>query len=754
MDVQRESRPKLTAPAAPAAEPKLAIEKFADGGITCLRFTGTIDEGFDGKKLANGLEGDWLVLDTGGVKKISSFGIREWVDFVTTAATRVKQTVLIECSPKVVDQLNMVANFAGSGRVFSFYAPFRCDYCDSEHRVLLDVAKDFESIKSMKLAERPCPSCHESMYFDDDGSTYFSFLLGQGAFELEPALVQFLAAKLDYRVGTLDGKLRVDKIIEGRITYLRLAGDLNNTFQKDKLAEGLEGTVIVDLSAVPRVEPAGAAAWRGFVQQVAPLVDQMLLVGVAPAVLERIGGKDDLGAKVAVVDFALPYACAQCGTTSPQSIEVVTHADVLKFATAPELRCATCKGALQCTAGESLMTILPGLPRPSITKDLARQIDELRHRKLERRTIAQTGRPLASGEHAPLAPPARARKTWQLALVAVAVVAVAGYVGYTKLRTPPAGPFGAALGPVRESSVSSRPEWIATGANAPAVGAVACNDGLTCVGVSEPLASQEEAEDEASDAAYEAVAYQLAGDVWLQTIAPQLVETRSAALAALGRDAQSAQARRDVHDGRHAVARLFARSAPPVTARYWEAFDTADGRKFVAFAEVAVPPAQAGALHGGAGVKAQTALGAQVIDLQPELGWRFPKLDHGAIVVKLDRGPLQSLGLAEHYIVLAIDGHDVADAASFGKLAASEYAALEQTGGTLRVLVQSDTGDPREFSTQIAGPAPAVIAEPRARGGGATAGASTGSSAPATGSVNVWDRYGGNRGSGRDDPSQ
>ena len=45
--------------------------------------------------------------------------------------------ILIECAPKVVDQLNMVANFAGGGRVFSFYAPFRCDYCDSEHRVLL-----------------------------------------------------------------------------------------------------------------------------------------------------------------------------------------------------------------------------------------------------------------------------------------------------------------------------------------------------------------------------------------------------------------------------------------------------------------------------------------------------------------------------------------------------------------------------------------------------------------------------------------
>ena len=128
---------------------KLTVEKFADGGIACLKFSGTIDESFDGKKLGGTAKCDTLVLDLGGVKKISSFGIREWVDFVGTAQVQARQMVLVECAPKVIDQLNMVANFTGGGRLYSFYAPFRCDYCDSEHRVLLDVAKDLETIKSM-----------------------------------------------------------------------------------------------------------------------------------------------------------------------------------------------------------------------------------------------------------------------------------------------------------------------------------------------------------------------------------------------------------------------------------------------------------------------------------------------------------------------------------------------------------------------------------------------------------------------------
>src|SRR5215510_14119149 len=134
----RPSQPVLP----PGAASKLVIEKFADGGVACIKFIGTIDESFEGGKLGMTAAADTLVLDLGGVKKISSFGIREWVDFVTTAARHARSLILIECTPKVVDQLNMVANFTGGGRVFSFYAFFFNDSATTEHRVLLQVDRD------------------------------------------------------------------------------------------------------------------------------------------------------------------------------------------------------------------------------------------------------------------------------------------------------------------------------------------------------------------------------------------------------------------------------------------------------------------------------------------------------------------------------------------------------------------------------------------------------------------------------------
>ncbi len=752
MEAVRKSQPILPQPSggheAPAA-PKLQIEKFADASIACLKFIGTIDESFEGKKIARSVVADTLVLDLGGVKKISSFGIREWVDFVSTASKQVKQMLLIECAPKVVDQLNMVANFAGGGRVFSFYVPFRCDYCDTEQRVLLEVAKDYEAIKAMKLADRPCPSCKESMYFDDDGATYFSYVLGQGPVELAPDVIAFLAAKLDYRVGTIDQKLRVDKIIEGRLTYLRLAGDLNNTFPREKLAEGLEGTVIVDLNGVPRVEPAGAAEWRGFMQMVAPLVEQVLIVGVQPALLEKICGRDDLGPKGVVVDIVLPYTCGSCGTTSTQSVDVAEHHDVLKFATAPEQRCPSCKAAMQCSASEQTMTVLPGLPKPALTKDVERQIGMLKARKVEKKTSTGV---VAVPKVAAAQPSSRAVPIL-LALVVV-VVAAAGIVFYMKSakeRTP--GPYGA--GPVVERSAPQRPAWITTAATP---GAAYCSEdggAIACVGVSTLSPSQEDAEDEASDAAIEAIAFELGARVpdkaWQNVIPAIYGPARDAKLAALNRDLQSTQARRDVRDGRRAVAHALRGVESTAAGRYWEAFDARDGRRHVAFVQVKLDAAAAKKLIEGY-AKRETVDGATVVAFFPGLAWKYPKLDRGAVIVGLEKGGVQELGVAEKSIVLAVDGRDVVDATGFVKILDEERTQLAERGGSLRLLVQGDSGDPREFSRQIAGK-PVEVA-PANQGSGSKGPRGQGSGGAGGGSVNVWDRFGGNRGSGRDDPTQ
>lgn len=733
----------------PGAAPKLVIEKFADGEVACLKFVGTIDEAFEGKKLGMTAAADTLVLDLGGVKKISSFGIREWVDFVTTATKHARSLILIECTPKVVDQLNMVANFTGGGRVFSFYAPFRCDYCDAEHRVLLQVDRDHEAMKSLKLAERPCLSCKESMYFDEDGATFFSYLLGQERFQLEPAVEAFLASKLNYAVSDLNRKLRVDKVIEGRTTYLRLNGDLDASFPRDKLAEGLEGTVIVDLGAIGKIEPAGAMSWRGFVGMVAAVAERLYLASAPPTFVEKLCTRDDLNPKVQLLTVLMPYTCATCGTTSAHNVDVGAHYDVLKFATAPELRCPQCKHAMQCHAGENVMTLLPTMPRPTAGPELVKSISVLRERALQASgAIRKQAR--AQGSTGLAGPMARTSMAVPVLAALLAVVLLAGgYLVYQRIAAKVA-PSG--LGALANRSAEARPAWIASDTPAAATCSEAADKAISCVGVSSISARQDDAEEEAADAAFDAVANALAVRItdirWKQAVLPIYAASRDAKLAAFDRDPSNTSARRDVREARHAVAqalRATGGGAVPAapTGRYWEEYVGSDGKRYLAFARVALGATELAKLIDSYTQHA-SVLGATVVGMFPLIGWRYPRLERGAVIVGLDSGALRNLGLAEQYVVLGVGGRDVGDAAAFARLTGEEHAALVEHGGVLRLKVQIDDGAPREFATEITVTRPEVVAPP----GGKRRGSSNGSG------VNIWDRVNGTKGSGRDDPTQ
>ena len=202
-----------------------------------------------------------------------------------------------------------------------------------------------------------------------------------------------------------------------------------------------------------------------------------------------------------------------------------------------------------------------------------------------------------------------------------------------------------------------------------------------------------------------------------------------------------------MHDGRRSVARVMEKVAPPLVGRYWEAFDGKDGKRYVALARVQLSADDVEKLRAGS-TKEAKALGATVVDYYPELGWRFGKLEHGAIVTKLGAGPLQDLGLAEHYVVLAVDGREVVDAASFAKLVTEEYDGARRA----RRLAAPARPDRFRRSARVLdgdrGKHVDVPTPPSGHGHGGHGGTN------ATGGVNIWDRFGGNKGSGRDDPTQ
>jgi anti-anti-sigma regulatory factor len=736
---------------------KLAIDKFADGQIMCLKFGGTVDEDFDGKKLAGTVKARTLVLDLADISKISSFGIREWVDFINTVQKNTEEIILLECAPKVVDQLNMVANFAGTGKVFSFYAPYRCDYCDSDSRVLMQVDRDWDVIKSMKPAERPCGSCGEPEYFDEDPTSYFSYIAGQDKFEIEAEVAAFLSSKLNYVVSDAARRLRIDKYIEDRNTYVKLAGDLDGSFPREKLAEGLEGTVILDVTGAGKIEPAGAAEWRGFLQMITPTADAVYLLGAPPGFLEKLTKPEDLGAKAQVVTFAMPYSCEKCATTATHMIDVEQHYDVLKFATPPEMKCGDCKSPTVCAATEGLLSHLPTLPKPAIEQSTRKFIKTAQERKPEKKatTVAE-----AASQR-----PRSGAGTAMGAAALAAVLAIAGFWGYQEFqerKLAKAAKQRDSVGSMIEASGEERPQWISSDTRFSAY----CGedaDGVACIGVSSYVDNLEDARVEAQEAALEGVANAVGLKIedadWARNVRAIYGDTRQAKLNTFDKartDTDSNkynEAKRDVREGRRAVAaslRATGGAAVPTqpSAEYWEHYQsgTGEGSSFLMFVQFRVSPDNVERLVDHYG-KAEEVLGASAVTVFPGIAWRYRDVISGAVISKIAAGDLTNFGLAERYIVTSIQDRQIKDAKAFANIANEEWERKKNEGGALKLIVKTGDTPPLEYNKPIH-----KVDRGGGRGGsrGGGRGGSRGGSTP---NINRWDQAGGGS-RDRDDPTQ
>jgi anti-anti-sigma regulatory factor len=700
-------------------ELKLKIDKFSDGPITCLKLAGTIDEDFEGKKLAGSIKAQTLVLDLADIRKISSFGIREWVDFVNAVEKNCEKVILLECAPKVVDQLNMVANFSGeTGQVFSFYAPYRCDYCDSDSSLLMQVDRDWEVIKSMKPPERPCGACGEPEYFDEDPTTYFSFIAGQQPFELDHEVAAFLSSKLNYTVSESARRLRIDKIIEGRSTYLKLAGDLDGSFPREKLAEGLEGVIIIDISGMGKIDPAGAAEWRGFVQMISPAAESIFLLGTPPGFLEKLTKPEDLGPKAQVITFAMPYSCAKCATTATQLIDVEQHYDVLKFATPPEMKCSDCKNPTTCAATEGLLSHLPTLPKPSISPQTRKFIKDVQERKPEKKKAATTvAEAAAQGRGGGIG-------MMLGAAVIAAGLAVGGFFVYQKMNEKPSvGDSGAvAVGAKLRASVDARPAWL-TSDTFFSAGCTSEGDALSCFGVSSYLSNQEDARAEAKEAALEAVidsvGLKIDDPAWDGSVRKLYGEARQQKLAAFDKVRAEAlkggsydrseydRAHRSVRSSRTAVVNAFKATADSlfptaVTDEYEDAGGS--GSRFLMFVQYKIDPAQAKRLVARYSDR-ESALGAVVVTAFPGIAWRYANVESGAMIIALEAGKLRDRGMASESIVLEVQEVPIKDAKAFKRHMDSAVELLTERGGALKLKLKSgDLGD-GEFMVPFTKPA-------------------------------------------------
>src|SRR6187402_2334610 len=147
------------------------------GEMSFVKLGGVIDEDNQLNELVEKIPTGTAVIDLGEIERINSCGVRDWVNWLNRLEHNGTRSVLVECSPAIVAQINLVNNFTGSGVVKSFYVPYFCPECDEE-KVLLVEASDMGPPPHEPPTCR-CDECDLVMDFDDMPDSYFAFLSNQ-----------------------------------------------------------------------------------------------------------------------------------------------------------------------------------------------------------------------------------------------------------------------------------------------------------------------------------------------------------------------------------------------------------------------------------------------------------------------------------------------------------------------------------------------------------------------------------------------
>ncbi len=150
------------------------IAKEQKGTALVVRMTGSIEENVNLDQLI-GVPAPQMIINCKGVSRINSVGVKGWIKYFQGAQAKGTQLIFQECSPAIVEQMNLISNFTCGGTVESIFVPFVSEGDGGELLGLFKV----EDLKKMNFQVPPlkCPRTGKPAVFDDIPEEYFGFLM-------------------------------------------------------------------------------------------------------------------------------------------------------------------------------------------------------------------------------------------------------------------------------------------------------------------------------------------------------------------------------------------------------------------------------------------------------------------------------------------------------------------------------------------------------------------------------------------------
>lgn len=314
------------------------------GPVTVVHFKGKLNEKFSGAEVGRALSG-LVVFDLRQVERVTSYGVREWLQMLGAAEPNLTGLYLAQCSEAIVSQLSMIKRFSGPGKVVSFCAPYLCRDCARTFQATIDVEPNFETLSRQVMPEKPCPACRGAADFDDDARSYLAFG-PQRAGSLSPVVESVLTTLSLAAAATPES---VEKSFEGTATRIKVRAPLDANIRWRRVFDGVEGEVSVDLGEVPRFEEVGCKQLASVLEGLGREVTRTVLEGAPRAVLEACRQLTSRG-RITVGSVLLEGECSTC--KAPRAVplgwsEVVAAAEQDRLPFAP---CKRCNGPLAFAA--------------------------------------------------------------------------------------------------------------------------------------------------------------------------------------------------------------------------------------------------------------------------------------------------------------------------------------------------------------------------------------------------------------------
>ena len=655
---------------------KYSFERETVGGITFVTMHGTLNETFEGRKLATAIRSKKVILNMFDVRRFASWGMSEWMDFVRVTAE--SDLYLVECSTYAVSQLNLVTGLLGHAKLVSFYASYRCGTCSEEMQTLFLIPRDHQLIPDIPGSQRDCVTCGGRARLEEYPAAFFDTIAQRPLFDIDDEALAFMRGRLHYDLSADLARFRAYRKVQKSYTYIRLTGNVA-ALPPEALTRATANTTVLDLENVV-FDPNQLTTWRTYLDAAVQKASSLQLLACPVEFIETAIRPEDLRGKLKIRSFYVNYECGTCQTVASHEIDVALNLEVLVTGVLPSARCPSCRSTLLPPIDDERAMVLRALPARErdvaldalITKAKAEPVD-----KLDNCLAAQpTAEPKA---------PSRVR-TWALAAVGVLLIGALGGFAYRMLskeettKTPLT-----VIAPTPPPKPSfQRPEWII--ADVPASGY--CHDminRLMCVGVSSFRKSRDDGAVEATDAALEelvnSVGLKITEPVFRDMIERGYSTVRSKALSSLDAatlnrttDAKGAAtyatADEVVRTARHRVVdvlRSTAGAAAPAQRSdwYWEEYaGEGSSTEFLVFVRFDISLDAVRALVDKYSTAVTIPSGTTAITAFPGIAWERPEFKGGAMLTKVD-DKLVHAGIGPRDVILQIDADPILDASSF-----------------------------------------------------------------------------------------